>query len=112
MACVVTPPLEAEIVTLALVLTLPVCTVKVAALAPAGTVTLVGTIATEVLLLRRLTSTPPGGAGPLRVTVPCDELPDLMVLGYRLSDAKDTADGGGDTVLGCTLSVVDMIAPE
>jgi hypothetical protein len=111
-ACFVTPPLEAETVTLVLVLTLPVCTAKVAALAPAGIVTLVGTVATEVLLLRRLTCTPPVGAGPLSVTVPCDEPPDRTVLGARLSDAKDAVDGGGDTVVGCTVRVADTIAPE
>jgi hypothetical protein len=85
---------------------------KVAALAPAGTTTLLGTVATEVLLLRRLTCTPPVGAGPLSVTVPCDEAPDRTVLGARLSDAKDSADGGGDTVVGCMVSVADIIAPE
>jgi hypothetical protein len=111
----VTPPLEAETVTLVLVLTLLVCTAKVAALAPAGTVTLAGTVATEVLLLARLTRTPPVGAGPLSVTVPCDEAPDRTVLGDRLSDVKDGADGtggGGDTVVGCTVNVADTIAPE
>jgi hypothetical protein len=85
---------------------------KVAALAPAGTTTLLGTVATDVLLLRRLTCTPPAGAGPLNVTVPCDEPPDRTVLGARLSDAKDSADGGGDTVVGCTVSVADTITPE
>jgi hypothetical protein len=85
---------------------------KVAALAPAGTTTLVGSVATEVLLLRRLTCSPPVGAGPLSVTVPCDEPPDLTVVGARLSETKDTADGGGDTVVGCTVSVADTIAPE
>jgi hypothetical protein len=59
-----------------------------------------------------LTSTPPAGAGPLSMTVPCDEAPDRTVLGARLSDAKDGADGGGDTVVGCTVSVADTIAPE
>jgi hypothetical protein len=85
---------------------------KVAALAPAGTTTLLGSVATEVLLLKRLTCTPPAGAGPLSVTVPCDEAPDRTVLGARLSDAKDGADGGGDTVVGCTVSVADTITPE
>jgi hypothetical protein len=111
-ACFVTPPLEAETATLVLVLTLLVCTTKVAELAPAGIVTLTGTVATEVLLLARSTCIPPAGAAPLSVTVPCDELPDRTVLGARLSDAKDGADGGGDTVEGCTVSVADTIAPE
>jgi len=111
-AWIVTPPLEAEIVTFVLVLTLPICTAKVAALAPAGTITLVGTVAKEVLLLRRSTCIPPAGAGPLSVTVPCDQPPDRTVLGDRLSDAKDAVDGGGGAVVGCTVSVADTIAPE
>ena len=42
---------------------------KVALVAPAGTVTLAGTIANELLLLNP-TTTPPDGAAALRVTVP------------------------------------------
>ena len=42
-----------------------------ALLLPAGTVTLAGTPAAGELSLK-LTATPPLGAGPLSVTVPCD----------------------------------------
>lgn len=45
-------------------------TVKVAEVAPAGTVTDVGTVATAVLLEVSVTTVPPVGAGPVRVTVP------------------------------------------
>jgi hypothetical protein len=44
--------------------------VKVALVAPAGTVTLAGTVATAVLLLDRVTTVPPDGAGLFNVTVP------------------------------------------
>jgi hypothetical protein len=50
-------------------------TVKVAAVAPAATVTLAGTCAAAVLLLARVTSEPPVGAGPLRETVPRADAP-------------------------------------
>jgi hypothetical protein len=50
--------------------TADVFTVKLALVAPAGTVTLDGTVAAPVLLLERDTTAPPLGAGPLIVTVP------------------------------------------
>ena len=52
-----------------------VLTVKVALVAPAGTVTLEGTVAAAVLLLESVTCAPPAGAGPLSVTVPVEEFP-------------------------------------
>ena len=72
-----------------------------------------GTAATEVLLLKRLISTPPVPAGPLSVTVPCEEPNDLTVLGARLSDDKvGVAGGGGNTLTGWTVKLADTIAPE
>ena len=73
-----------------------------------------GTVATEVLLLKRLISTPPVPAGPLSVTVPCEESDDLTVLGARLSDDKigvAGAGGGGSTLTGWTVKLADTIAP-
>src|SRR5947208_15849314 len=62
-----------------------VLTVKVALVALPGTVTLAGTLATPGLLLDRLTTAPPLGAGPLSVTVPVEELPPVTLGGLRLS---------------------------
>src|SRR5947209_20599120 len=63
-----------------------VLTVKVALVALPGTVTLAGTLATPGLLLDRLTTAPPLGAGALSVTVPVEELPPVTLVGLRLSD--------------------------
>ncbi len=71
-----------------------VVTVKVALVAPAATVTLAGTVATAVLLLERLTVAPPLGAAPLSVTVPCEELPPVTLLGFSVSEERV----GGNTV--------------
>src|SRR5437870_7832901 len=62
-----------------------VFTVKVALVALPGTVTLAGTLATPELLLDRLTTAPPLGAGALSVTVPVEELPPVTLDGLRLS---------------------------
>lgn len=72
-----------------LVVTTLVFTVKVALVRPAATVTLLGTVATEVLLLESDTVTPPVGATPFRVTVPVDVLPPLTVVGFRLVAESD-----------------------
>jgi hypothetical protein len=74
--------------------TTDVFTMKVALVAPATTVTLAGTLATEGLLLERETTAPPLGAGPLNVTVPVDELPPVTLDGLRLSEES----AGGTTV--------------
>lgn len=73
LACTVLFPRVAVMVTAVLLRTNPllVLTVKVALVAPAGTVTLDGTIA-NVLLLLNPTVLPPEGAAALKVTVPVD----------------------------------------
>ena len=68
--------------------TLTVVTVKFALVAPEGTVTLEGTVATEVLPLVRETTVPPEGAAPLRVTVPCEVFPPTTVVGLRLNEER------------------------
>jgi len=77
-----TPPAEAVIVTLVALETARVETVKFALVAPAGTVTVLGTVATLVLLLLRFTTNPPDGAGAVRVPVLL--LPPTTLVGFRL----------------------------
>lgn len=56
---------------------------KVAVVAPAGTVTELATVADEPLEAS-VTTIPPVGAGPVRVTVPVDEAPPTTVVGLRV----------------------------
>jgi hypothetical protein len=53
---------------------------------PAAIVTVAGTVADEVFELERLTTTPPGGAMPVSVTVRLDQFapPPTMIAGFRL----------------------------
>ena len=48
-----------------------VLTVKLAEIAPSGTVALAGTLA-ALLLLESITTAPPAGAGLLKVSVACE----------------------------------------
>ncbi len=75
---------------------------KAAVVAPAGTVTLDGTEAAEVLLLDSATTIPPAGAGPESVTVPVEGFPPTTLDGLL-----DTEDSEG----GFTVSVADRVAP-
>ena len=63
-----------------------VVTVKVAVVALAATVTLAGTCAAAVLLLKRFTTAPAAGAGPLIVTVPVAEVPPTTDDGLRVTE--------------------------
>ena len=74
-----------------------VLTGKVALVDPAGTVTLLGTVTTAVLLLERETRAPPLGAGPLSVTVPVEGFPPATFAGLKVSE-DTTGMGCGDTV--------------
>ena len=79
--------------------TLLVVAVKDALVAPAGTVTLAGTVTTPVLLLERETAAPPLGAGALNVTSPEAGDPPITLLGVRLSEVRlGPAEGCGVTV--------------
>jgi hypothetical protein len=75
--------------------TAKVVTGKAAVVAPAGTVTLAGTVAAAVLLLLRETTAPPVRAGPLSVTLPVDGDPPLTLVGFSVSEVRV---GGGVTV--------------
>ena len=68
-ACCELLPSVAVMVAVVVVVTDVVVTVKEAEVEPEGTVTLLGTLAEELLLLK-LTTEPPEGAAALRVTVP------------------------------------------
>lgn len=71
-----------------------VTTVKVAVVAFAGIVMLAGTVAQDALLVDRLTTAPPAGAGAFRVTVPLDGLPPLTAVGFSVTPVS----AGGTTV--------------
>lgn len=58
---------------------------KLAAVAPSATVTLAGTVA-AALLLDSVTTAPPEGAGPLRVTVPTEAVPPVTLGGFNDTD--------------------------
>jgi hypothetical protein len=79
-----------------------VVSVKVALVAPAGTVTLEGALAAALLLESR-TCAPPAGAGPFSVTVPVgDDVAPVTLEGLMTS-----AEGTG----GSTVSDADTLAP-
>jgi len=101
-ALFVTPPAVAETVTEVLDEPGEVATMNVAELPPSATVTLAGTLATEGLLLDSATTVPPAGAGPLRVTIPVEELPALTVEGESVND-----DGTG----GLMVTAVVLVMP-
>jgi hypothetical protein len=77
-----------------------VVTVKAALVAPAGMVTLAGTVATTVLLLVRVTTAPPVRAGPLSMTLPVEEDPPLTLLGFNTSEVR---------VGGCAVTVSEAV---
>src|SRR5687767_7272642 len=68
-----------------------VLTTNVALKAPAGTVTLVGTVAALVLLLDSVTTAPPDGAALVRLAVPCEVLPPTTLAGLSAMPASDGA---------------------
>ncbi len=81
-------------------LTIRVVTVNTALVDPAGIVTLAGTVATDVLLLERVTRAPPLRAGALKATVPVEGDPPLTLVGFNRSDARVAVADCGVTVRG------------
>ena len=84
------PEADAEMVARLVAVTVPVVTVKLALLAPAGTVTLDGTAAAAELSVSD-TTTPPEGAAALKLTVAVEELPPTTLVGLSLSAESVTA---------------------
>ncbi len=82
-----------------------VVAVNVALMLPAGTVTDAGTV-TEDELSQTVTTAPPVGAGPVSVTVPCEELPPFTLVGFMLSAFSLTVTAG------VTVSVAVRVTPE
>ena len=72
---------------------------KLALVAPPGTVTLAGTLAARGRLLARLTATPPAGAAALKVTVPVEEVPPTTLVGLTVNAVS--AGRVGYSVKGC-----------
>ena len=107
MAVRVTPLCAAVIVTGVEALTADVVVANVALVAPDARDTLPGTTATPVLLLVIVTTAPPAGAAAVSVTVPCDGVPPVTLVGLRCT-AWRLAGGGS----GVTVSVLVLLAPE
>jgi hypothetical protein len=82
----VAPPNAAEIVAVDTAPTAVVVTEKVAVVAPAATVTLAGTVATEVLSLDNVTAAPPAGAGVANVMLPVEGVPPATLVGFKVID--------------------------
>jgi hypothetical protein len=76
--------------------------VKLALVDPAGIVTLAGTCATGTLLLCRVTTAPPAGAAPFKVTVPVELFPPTTDVGFLAMEERVGA---------LTVSVVVIVSP-
>ncbi len=89
-----TPEYEAVTDTCDFLLTLLVEIAKVALVAPAGIVTLDGTVATLEFELDRLTVTPPVPAAADSFTVPVDEPPPVTDVGLTATELNVVAGTG------------------
>jgi hypothetical protein len=85
-------------VTEVVAVTVALPTVNVAPVAPAGTVSLAGTVATAVSLLERDTVAPPLGAVALSVTAPVAGEPPVTVVGFSDKDVSVGPGAAGVTV--------------
>src|SRR5262249_18490939 len=90
--------------------TVDVVTVKLAELAPAGTVTIGWGRATR-LLVESVTVTPPAGAGPLRNTVPEIVLPPTTLAAASVTDdRRGGAFGSGPRLMNTVLETPPALA--
>src|SRR5215208_1525668 len=90
-------------------------TVKPAVVAPAGTVTLAGTVAAAVLSLERAAAKPPDGAGAVSLIVPVALCPPRMSRGDTVSDESDAVAAGGgcdETVQPESATVIGVAEPS
>ncbi len=99
-AVFVTVPATAVIVAVVAALTELVVTVNVVVDAPAATVTLAGTVA-DALLLERLTTIPPVGAGEPNVIVPVAFVPPFTAVGFTAT--ADNTPAGTDIDLAASV---------
>ena len=76
--------------------------VNVALVNPAAIVTFVGTCATELLLLCKVTTAPPAGAAPFKVTVPVELFPPTTDVGLLVIE---------ESVAALTVRVVLLVSP-
>jgi hypothetical protein len=83
-----------------------VVTLNDALATPAATVTLAGTVATAVLPLLSVTTTPPAGAAALSLTVACEVLPPTTLVGLRVSEESVAA-----PACGVKVSVALLVTP-
>ena len=95
--------------TFATAFTLTVVIVNVTDVAPAGTVTETGTLA-ETLELVSVTTTPPDGAAPLRVTVPVTPAPPTTDTGFTVTDLSETEAAAGFTVSAAVFETPPLVA--
>ena len=84
-----------------------VLTVNEALVAPAATITLEGPLVTAILLLERTICAPPAGAGPLSVTVPVEEFPPVILVGFRTTEERVGGGGGA----GVNVSEAVLVTP-
>lgn len=82
-----------------------VVTLKLADVAPTGTMMLAGTMATLGLLLTRETTVPPEGAGALSVTVPVEAEPPLTLVGLMVNELSAGNSAGVDVGVGVGVGV-------
>src|ERR1700737_3595164 len=76
-----------------------VVTGKLALVAPAGTLTLGGTMPTPAGSAARDTATPSPGAAMFKVTVPFNERPSVRLAELRLMEESSTAESWAETEL-------------